>query len=41
MFNVSGLDAVEITLKSGKHFLIDTAQPNKLTSASRQSLGLL
>ena len=41
MFNVSGLDAVEISLRSGKHFLIGTDQPNKLASAIRQGTGLL
>ncbi len=41
MFNVSGLDAVEITLRSGKHFLIGTDQPHKLASAIRQAAGLL
>jgi hypothetical protein len=41
MFNVSGLDAVEITLRSGKHFLIGTDQPHKLASAISQAAGLL
>ncbi len=40
MFNVSGVDAVEISLRSGKHFLIGTDQPNKLASAIRQETGL-
>lgn len=41
MFNVSGLDAVEITRRSGKHFLIGTDQPHKLASAIIQAAGLL
>jgi hypothetical protein len=41
MFNVSGFDAVEITLRSGKHFLIGTDQPHKLASAISQAAGLL
>lgn len=41
MFNVSGLDAVEITLRSGKHFLIGTDRPHKLASAISQAAGLL
>ncbi|MEL7039597.1 MAG: hypothetical protein AAFO04_28895 [Cyanobacteria bacterium J06592_8] len=36
MFNVSGLDAVEITLKSGKKFRIGTDQPTQLEAAIRQ-----
>ena len=40
MFNVSGLDAVEITFTSGKHFRIGTDQPRKLESAIRQGAGL-
>lgn len=40
MFNVSGLDAVEITRRSGKHFLIGTDEPNKLASVIRQSARL-
>lgn len=41
MFNVSGLDAVEITRRSGKHFLIGTDQPHKLAAAISQAAGLL
>ncbi|NER33375.1 MAG: hypothetical protein F6J93_04805 [Oscillatoria sp. SIO1A7] len=40
MFNVSGLDAVEITSTSGKHFRIGTDEPRKLESAIRQGAGL-
>jgi len=37
MFNVSGLDAVEITLISGKRFRIGTDKPNKVVEAIIQS----
>jgi len=40
MFNVSGLDAVEISLRSGKHFLIGTDEPNRLASAISQGARL-
>jgi hypothetical protein len=40
MFNVSGLDAVEITLRSDKHFLIGTDRPNRLASAISQAANL-
>lgn len=38
MFNVSGLDAVEITFKNGKHFRIGTDQPQQLKEAILQAL---
>lgn len=40
LFNVSGLDAVEITLASGKHFRIGTNQPKELEATIRQGAGL-
>jgi hypothetical protein len=33
LFNVSGLDAVEIAISSGKRYRIGTDQPNELASA--------
>jgi hypothetical protein len=39
MFNVSGLDAVELELISGKRFRIGTDQPEELTAAIRQATG--
>jgi hypothetical protein len=33
LYNVSGLEAVEITLKSGKSLRIGTDQPNELAAA--------
>lgn len=39
MFNVSGLDAVKLTLAGGKHFLIGTDDPEGLTRAVRSALG--
>jgi hypothetical protein len=41
LFNVSGLDAVEITLSSGRHFRIGTDQPVELERAIRRGAGLL
>ena len=38
MFNLSGLDAVEITLASGKAFRIGTDQPEELTAALRRAI---
>ncbi len=38
MFNVSGLDAVELTRASGKPFRIGTDQPEELTAALRQAI---
>ncbi len=40
LFNVSGLDAVEITLTSGQHFRIGTDQPQRLETVIRQGAGL-
>ncbi len=40
LFNVSGFDAVEITLASGKHFKIGTDQPQTLEAVIRQGAGL-
>ena len=39
MFNVIGLDAVEITLVSGKRFRIGTNEPQQLVQAIQQNLG--
>lgn len=39
LFNVSGLDAVELSLTSGKHFRIGTDQPQELTAALRRATG--
>jgi hypothetical protein len=38
MYNVSGLDAVEIELKNGGRFRIGTDEPEELVSAIRSSL---
>lgn len=38
MFNVSGLDAVEITLSSGKQFRIGTDEPQRLASVIVQEV---
>jgi len=38
IFNVSGFDAVEIKLKSGKKIRIGTDEPEKLEQAIRQSI---
>lgn len=40
LFNVSGLDAVEITLSSGKRYRIGTDQPAALVEAIRRNAGL-
>ncbi len=40
LFNVSGLDAVDITRSSGKHFRIGTDQPKELERAIRHAAGL-
>jgi hypothetical protein len=39
MFNVSGLDAVELTLDSGKKFRIGTNDPEGLLSAIETTIG--
>jgi hypothetical protein len=39
LFNISGLDAVEFTFGSGKHFRIGTDEPDKLVLAIRQATG--
>jgi hypothetical protein len=41
MFNVSGLDAVELELISGKRFRIGTDHPEGLETAIRQATGSL
>lgn len=41
MFNISGLDAVELTLKSGKGFRIGTDEPDKLVMTIRQAIALV
>lgn len=38
MWNVSGLDAVELTYTSGKRFRIGTDEPQKLAAAINQAL---
>jgi len=38
MFNVNGLDAVEITLLSGKRFRIGTNEPQQLVQAIQQNM---
>ncbi|MBK4731650.1 hypothetical protein JJD41_17510 [Oxynema sp. CENA135] len=38
MFNVSGLDAVEITFTSGQHFRIGTDEPEALVAAIRDRI---
>jgi hypothetical protein len=38
MFNVSGLDAVEIELRDGGRFRVGTDEPDELASAIRSSL---
>ena len=40
IFNVSGFDAVEITLKNGKLYRIGTDEPGKLEQAIAQSIKL-
>jgi hypothetical protein len=39
LFNISGLDAVELTLRSGKRFRIGTDESDKLVLAIRQATG--
>ena len=38
MYNVSGLDAVELSLEGGKRFRIGTDEPDRLEAAIRQVL---
>ncbi|MDB9313041.1 hypothetical protein PN462_08000 [Spirulina sp. CS-785/01] len=38
MFNVSGLDAVELTFTSGKQFRIGTDQPRRLAAAIQEKI---
>ena len=38
MYNVSGLDAVEISLKSGKHFRMGTDRPEEVVKAITDAL---
>ncbi|MBW2636587.1 MAG: hypothetical protein JRC86_03500 [Deltaproteobacteria bacterium] len=40
LFNISGLDAVELTFRSGKRFRIGTDEPDKLLLAISQATGL-
>ncbi len=40
MWNVSGLDAVELTYRSGKHFRIGTDQPSALQAAITEAAQL-
>ena len=40
MYNVSGLDAVEIELKGGGRFRIGTDEPDELVRAIRQGMEL-
>jgi hypothetical protein len=40
LYNVSGLDAVEITLRSGKRYRIGTDEPSALKTAIVQNAGL-
>ena len=40
LFNVSGLDAMEVTLESGKRVRIGTDRPQELEIAIRRSVGL-
>ena len=40
MYNVAGLDAVELVLASGKKFRIGTDQPDELRSAINVRLGI-
>ena len=39
LYNVSGFNAVEITLKSGKRFLLGSDEPNTLCAAINNELG--
>jgi len=39
LFNVSGLNAVEIELASGKRFRVGTDQPEELAEAIRKGIG--
>ncbi|TAN57519.1 hypothetical protein EPN15_04075 [Patescibacteria group bacterium] len=38
IFNVSGFDAIELTMKNGKIYRIGTDEPEKLASAIKQAL---
>jgi len=40
LYNVEGLDAVEIRLKSGKHIRVGTDEPEALANAVRQAGGI-
>ncbi|MCH2147953.1 MAG: hypothetical protein MK095_00785 [Phycisphaerales bacterium] len=39
MWNVSGLDAVQLTFADGKHFRIGTDEPKELESAINEAIG--
>jgi len=39
LFNVYGLDAVQIELRSGKQYRIGTNEPQRLSAALRQAMG--
>jgi len=38
LYNVSGMEAVKVTLRSGKSFMLGTDEPQKLAEALRQSI---
>jgi hypothetical protein len=38
LYNVSGMDAVEIHLRSGQHFRIGTDEPELLAAALRMAI---
>jgi energy-coupling factor transporter transmembrane protein EcfT len=39
LFNISGLDAVELTLRSGKGFRIGTDEPDRVVAAIQKAAG--
>ena len=39
LYNIAGMDAVEMTLKNGKKTRIGTDEPEKLTEAIREAIG--
>ena len=39
LYNVSGIDAVKITLRSGQNFRIGTDEPEELAQALRMAIG--
>jgi len=40
MFNVSGLDAVQLHLRSGRRFRVGTDRPGELARALREAIGM-